>query len=155
VKNPVEYALGAMRACKVVSTYSLIPAQLEDMGMELFNPPSVNGWSNGLAWLSTGQMLNRFDFAQLLAAGRDSRGIKLSPTALYDGSATSADQVVDQILGRFGSIAARVPAGARQALIDYLNDPVPPVSFTDPTVVEKKIRGVIALILQLPEFHIH
>ena len=154
VKNPVEYALSAMRATKASSNYAQIPAMLDAMGMDLFDPPSVNGWSNGLSWLSTGQFLNRFEFAQALAAGRDIKAIKMKPTQIFDDDATSADQVVDELLGVFG-IASRVPAGARQALIDYLNDPAPPASFSDPAVIEKKVRGVIALILQLPEFHIH
>jgi uncharacterized protein (DUF1800 family) len=154
VKNPVEYALSAMRATKASSNYAQIPDHLAAMGMELFDPPSVNGWSNGAAWLSTGQFLNRFEFAQALAAGRDVKAIKMKPTQIFDDDATSADQVVDELLGVFG-VAARVPAGARQALIDYLNDPTPPSSFSDPTVIERKVRGVIALILQLPEFHIH
>ncbi len=155
VKNPVEFALSTMRACKVSTNYSQIPLQLEQMGMELFNPPSVAGWSNGLAWLSTGQMLNRFDFAQIFAAGRDTKVIKLNPKLLYDSKATSADQVVDDLLAVFGTLAARIPADARQALIDYVNTPTPPLSFADPAVIEKKVRGVIGLILQLPEFHIH
>jgi uncharacterized protein (DUF1800 family) len=154
VKNPVEYALGAMRACKASSNYSQLPTYLEVMGMELLNPPSVNGWSNGLSWLSTGQFLNRFAFAQTFAAGRDAKIIKLKPKQLFDDDAAGADQVVDDLLAVFG-VAARVPAGTRQALIDYVNDPAPPVSFKDTTVQEKKVRGLIALILQLPELHIH
>lgn len=154
VKNPVEYALSAMRATKASSNYTQIPALLEAMGMDLFDPPSVNGWANGLSWLSTGQFLNRFEFAQTLAAGRDLKLIKMKPTQIFDDDATSADQVVDELLSVFG-IASRVPAGARQALIDYLNDPAPPTSFSDATVIERKVRGVISLILQLPEFHIH
>lgn len=154
VKNPAEYALSAMRATRATSNYSQIPIYLEAMGMDLFDPPSVNGWSSGLSWLSTGQFLNRFEFAQTLAAGRDVKAIKMQPRQIFDDDAPDAAAVVDELLGVFG-IAARVPAGARQELIDYLNDPAPPVSFSDTTVIEKKVRGVIALILQLPEFHIH
>ena len=154
VKNPVEYALSAMRATKASSNYSQVPAHLDAMGMDLFDPPSVNGWSSGLSWLSTGQFLNRFEFAQALAAGRDTKALKLKPQQIFDDDATSAAEVVDDLLGVFG-IATRVPAGARQALVDYLNDPAPPPSFSDATVIEKKVRGLIALILQLPEFHIH
>jgi uncharacterized protein (DUF1800 family) len=154
VKNPVEFALSAMRALKASSNYTQIPLHLEAMGMELFNPPSVNGWTSGTSWLSTGQFLNRFEFAQLLAAGRDSKVVKISPKQLFDDDATSADEVVDVFLARLG-VASRIPAGARQALIDYVNDPAPPASFADPVVVEKKVRSVIALVLQLPEFHIH
>ncbi|MEW6273324.1 MAG: DUF1800 domain-containing protein [Thermodesulfobacteriota bacterium] len=154
VKNPVEFALGAMRALKAGSNYGQIPAHLEAMGMELFNPPSVNGWSNGTSWLSTGQFLNRFAFAQTLAAGRDSKLVKITPKQIFDDDATSADQVVDGFLVRLG-VAARTPADVRQALIDYVNDPAPPASFADDAVIEKKVRGVLALILQLPELHIH
>jgi hypothetical protein len=78
----------------------------------------------------------------------------MKPTQIFDDDAPDAGAVVDELLTVFG-IAAKVPEGARQALIDYLNDPAPPASFSDPTVIEKKVRGVIALILQLPEFHIH
>ena len=45
-----------------------------------------------------------------------------------------------------------MPAGARQALIDYFEGAT---NFYDPTVVEKKVRGAIALMLDLPEFQIH
>jgi hypothetical protein len=45
-----------------------------------------------------------------------------------------------------------VPAGARQALIDYFEGAT---SFTDPTVIEKKVRGAVALVLALPEAHLH
>jgi uncharacterized protein (DUF1800 family) len=154
VKNPVEFALSAMRAVRAGSSYKEIPLFLDEMGMDLFNPPSVNGWTSGTSWLSTGQFLNRFAFAQTLAAGRDTKVVKIVPKRLFDDDATDAGQVVDELLAKLG-IASRVPEGARQALVDYLNTPAPPASFGDPEVIEKKVRGVIALMLQLPEFHIH
>lgn len=154
VKNPVEFALSAMRALRVGSNYSQIPVYLREMGMDLFDPPSVNGWTSGTSWLSTGQFLNRFAFAQALAAGRSTKVMKLNPKQVFDDDASDASQVVDELLGKLG-IAARVPAGARQALIDYLDDPVPIPDFSDATVIEKKVRGVISIMLQLPESHIH
>jgi uncharacterized protein (DUF1800 family) len=154
VKNPVEFALSAMRAVRAGSSYQEVPTFLEQMGMELLNPPSVNGWASGTSWLSTGQFLNRFAFAQALAAGRDTKILKITPKRLFDDDATSAAQVVDELLAKLG-IASRVPDGAKQALVDYLNTPAPPASFADATVIEKKVRGVLSLMLQLPEFHIH
>jgi uncharacterized protein (DUF1800 family) len=158
VKNPVEYAASAMRALRVSSNYKLIPDHLVAMGMELFNPPSVNGWSQGLAWLSSGQLLARFNFAQAIASGRNTArdGFKLNPKQSFDDKATSAQPVVDDLLGKLHIEAASnggpTPDGAAQALADYFEGAT---DFQDTTVVEKKVRGAIALMLQLPEFHVH
>ncbi|HZR83619.1 MAG TPA: DUF1800 domain-containing protein [Candidatus Binatia bacterium] len=153
VKNPVEYAASAMRALRVTSNYKPIPEHLLAMGMELFNPPSVNGWNQGLAWLSSGQLLSRFAFGQAIAAGRitSTDGFKLVPKQSFDDSSTSADAVVDQLLAKL-HVADAVPPGARQALIDYFEGAT---NFKDPAVVEKKVRGAIALMLELPEFQLH
>ncbi len=150
VKNPCEFAFHAIRATRASTNAKPLPDHLANMGMDLFDPPTVNGWSNGLAWLSSGQFLGRFEFAQTLAAGRVG-DLKLSPTRLFDRSATSADQVVDELLVALG-IAAYVPPDVRQALIDYFGGAT---NFYDPTVVEQKVRGAIALMLDLPEFQIH
>jgi uncharacterized protein (DUF1800 family) len=150
VKNPCEFAFHAIRATKASTNAKTLPDHLGNMGMDLFDPPTVNGWNNGLAWLSSGQFLARFEFAQALAAGR-SGDLKMSPTRLFDRSATTADAVVDELLGKLG-IAAQVPADARQALIDYFGGAT---NFYDPTVVEQKVRGAIALMLDLPEFQVH
>jgi uncharacterized protein (DUF1800 family) len=150
VKNPCEFAFHAIRSTRATTNAKPLPDHLANMGMDLFDPPTVNGWNNGLAWLSSGQFLGRFEFAQALAAGR-SGDLKLSPTRLFDRSATSADQVVDELLGKLG-IAAYVPPDARQALIDYFGGAT---NFYDPTVIEQKVRSAIALMLDLPEFQIH
>jgi uncharacterized protein (DUF1800 family) len=150
VKNPCEFAFHAIRATRASTNAKPLPDHLANMGMDLFEPPTVNGWNNGLAWLSSGQFLGRFEFAQALAAGRGG-DLKMSPTRLFDRSATSADQVVDELLAKL-QIAAYVPADARQALIDYFGGAT---NFYDPTVVEQKVRGAIALMLDLPEFQIH
>ncbi|MCC6767301.1 MAG: DUF1800 domain-containing protein, partial [Deltaproteobacteria bacterium] len=97
VKNPCEFAFHAIRATRASTNAKTLPDHLGDMGMNLFEPPGVNGWNNGLAWLSSGQFLARFEFAQTLAAGR-SGDLKLTPTKLFDRSATSAAPVVDELL---------------------------------------------------------
>ena len=75
----------------------------------------------------------------------------MKPTRLFDGSGASAAAVVDDLLGHLG-IVTRVPPGVRQKLIDYFGGAT---NFTDTTVIERKVRGALALMLELPEFHIH
>ncbi len=151
VKNPCEYLFSAMRGLEAKSKHTATPAALEDMGMELFEPPSVNGWNNGLLWLSSGQTLARFEVGQAVGAGRDKNLILLKPSKIIPKGATTEVEVVDEILKRLG-IAAKTPALTRQALIDYFEGET---NFDDDTVVDTKVRGAIALALQIPEANIH
>lgn len=151
VKNPCEYLISAMRGLEAKSKHTQTANALENMGMELFEPPSVNGWNNGLPWLSSGQTLARFEVGQAVAAGRDKNLVLLKPSKIIPKNATTEEEVVDEILSRLG-IAGRTPAGTKQALIDYFEGQT---NFDDDTVVETKVRGAIALALQLPEANIH
>ncbi len=150
VKNPAEFAIHAIRALKAKTNAKTLADYLETMGMELFEPPSVNGWSQGASWLSSGQFLARIEFAQALAAGRDSY-LKLTPKKLIEVDSPDAGAVVDQLTGLLG-ITARVPAGARQAVVEYFEGAT---NFADPVVLEKKVRGAIVLLLSMPEFQVH
>lgn len=147
VKNPCEFLFSAMRALDAKSKHTNTANALKDMGMELFEPPSVNGWGQGQAWLSSGQNLARFQIGQAIASGRDKDTVFLKTKGLIPKGATTEAEVVDEVLGRLG-IASKTPAGVRQALIDYFEGQT---DFTDEMVVEKKVRGMIALALQLPE----
>lgn len=151
VKNPCEFLFSSMRALEAKSKHTFTANALEDMGMELFEPPSVNGWSNGLPWLSSGQMLARFEVGQAIAAGRDKNLVLLKPSKIIPKNATTAEEVVDEVLGRLG-VVGTTPNDTRQALIDYFEGQT---NFEDETVVETKVRGMIALALQLPEANIH
>src|SRR5262249_12867367 len=137
----------AMRALDAKTDGTLLAARLTEMGMELFDPPTVNGWNNGLAWMASGQFLARLKFAQELVRDTGGKPYKILPTTLYSLPFNAA-AVVDGLLARL-HVAGQVPPGVRQQLITYMGvDP-------NPAIVEPKIRGAVALILALPESHIH
>jgi uncharacterized protein (DUF1800 family) len=81
VKQPVEWAVGLMRA------FGIRPAQLPDpdqkkllaglrgMGQVPFLPPSVGGWPGGGAWLTTASGLARLQLARLLTAHADPKSL--------------------------------------------------------------------------------
>ena len=150
VKNPCEFAFHAIRATKSKTNGKVLPDHLEAMGMDLFDPPGVNGWNHGLPWMASGLFLARIKFAQAHPAGRTS-DLKLTPTKVIDRNATNADDVTDEILAKLG-MTAYVPAGARQALIDYFEGAT---NFVDIDTLERKVRGAIMLALSLPEFQVH
>jgi uncharacterized protein (DUF1800 family) len=150
VKNPCEYAVHAIRAVRGKTNAKTLPDYLNDMGMDLFDPPGVNGWDHGLAWVSSGLFLARMQFAQALAAGRDSE-LKMTPAKVIDRTLTDAGDVTDQILEKLG-VAAHTPPAARQAIVDYFEGAT---NFFDLDTLERKVRGAVMLVLSLPEFQVH
>lgn len=41
------------------------------MGQELFAPPNVKGWDGGLAWITTNNLLTRYNSAEYLVSGEN------------------------------------------------------------------------------------
>jgi uncharacterized protein (DUF1800 family) len=77
VKQPVEWAVGLMRALKISpaalpdADRTRLLAGLRGMGQVPFLPPSVGGWPSGPAWLTTSAGLSRLQVARLLAGHAD------------------------------------------------------------------------------------
>ncbi len=73
VKQPVEWAVGAMRQLGIrpsqlpETVQKQLMAGMRAMGQTLFAPPSVGGWPAGAAWLSTSATEHRVAMATLLA----------------------------------------------------------------------------------------
>ncbi|MBO0840250.1 MAG: DUF1800 domain-containing protein [Sciscionella sp.] len=77
VKQPVEWAVGLMRACAIrpatlgAAHITALCNGLRKMGQLPFEPPSVGGWSSGPAWLTTSAGAARLQVASLIAANAD------------------------------------------------------------------------------------
>jgi uncharacterized protein (DUF1800 family) len=133
VKQPVEWAVGAMRQLGIRP--SALPDQqqrqliqgLDQLGQVPFQPPSVGGWPAGTAWLTTSAIVIRLRLADLLAA-------RAAPAAVAALTAVP--------------VAQRPDALARLLVVD---------AFTDRTraVLEPaagNVRRLITLGLASPEY---
>lgn len=80
IKSPVDFCVGTARAIGVqklergdaarpVPFGSLIKVATRDMGMSLLEPPDVNGWPAGSAWITSATMTKRIAWARLLFLG--------------------------------------------------------------------------------------
>jgi hypothetical protein len=83
------------------------------MGQQLYEPPNVAGWPPGAAWISTGQMLARTNFAATLAASQKEF---LGASLTADGGTPQA--VLAALLDRV--TPAPFDQGPQQALMTYL-----------------------------------
>jgi uncharacterized protein (DUF1800 family) len=149
VKNPVELVLSSLNALGAKTSFATVPDALSDMGMALFDPPLVDGWNAGTDWLGAGLVLARLDFAQALAAGRSGKTYTLSPAKLFPSKVTDEALLVDGLLA---ALDVTPSATARLVLIDYLAGAV---GLVPKDRIERKLRGVVALALSLPEYQRH
>jgi uncharacterized protein (DUF1800 family) len=70
VKSPVQWLVMAIRQLE----RPLPPPQVcntltRSLGQELFQPPNVKGWDGGLAWITTNNLLTRYNEAATLVYG--------------------------------------------------------------------------------------
>jgi uncharacterized protein (DUF1800 family) len=90
---PVEYVVRAIKETGwngLSANAALTP--LTNMGQQLFEPPDVNGWEQGPAWISTSSMLARMNFASTLAGNqrfnlaRDAQPYRQTPERVLEYS---------------------------------------------------------------------
>jgi uncharacterized protein (DUF1800 family) len=84
VKSPVQWLVGSVRVLERPLPAPVICFGLtRNLGQDLFAPPNVKGWDGGLSWITTSNLLARYNDAALLVEGDTSalRGMALGPNA--------------------------------------------------------------------------
>jgi uncharacterized protein (DUF1800 family) len=149
VKSPVEFIVQPIKMLRAKTNFLAVPFALDPMGQTLYAPPNVAGWPGQLAWITAGTLLARYAYARDVGAGV---GIRIDVKPFLTGATTTTD-IVSRALYLLGPL--HPPATVVTRLDAYLNDPTPPSDLADPTFVDDKVRGLIALVLQLPQFQVH
>ena len=154
-KNPVELAAGTLHLLEVQNAHH---AGLEDltrsMGMQLFEPPSVAGWEHGEAWIDSGSVVQRFNFAleisELPHSSRSVRGRSaVNLDGLTGGSTTTSAELVEALEAR---LLQRDLDGSRQGeLVAYI-DEVRAAADTPERGARAATRAAIHMLLTTPEF---
>jgi uncharacterized protein (DUF1800 family) len=156
VRSPAEYSVAAIRMLEGQSDFVAVFNSLAGMGQPFFNPADAKGPGWGLDWMNTGTLFARANFVNTLCTNRGSTGTRFDANALLSGhDASTADKVVDLLADRLN--IADVPASTRLAWINYMNrnDSGGTLTWTNtPTNVDKKVRGLVHLMLTCPTFHL-
>jgi uncharacterized protein (DUF1800 family) len=141
IKSPVELMVGAMKALEIAQLPKDFVSTLRTMQQELFNPPGVQGWDGGTAWLSTTTFLNRSNFLNRLVSGSDASRQPFIKPLDWIADMTTNDQIVDYFIARL--LKGDVNAAQRDALLGWL------APMTTRTRL-KRVRGLIHLTLTSP-----
>ena len=168
VKIPVECVVGPIRMLgaqynpggPVDRRDNTTQQRTARLGMQLFEPPDVAGWDPQLAWINTALMLERYNVAEQFAITRvtdpTTPGAFLTIDQLRKFVKTNPKKTVNKFLG---ALNVDTDSQTVKTLRNYLqaDDNGNPGVF-DPTtdaVIDKKIRGLVHLIMSLPEFQLN
>ena len=170
VKSPVELILGPIRmlgarynpgtSARDGASNNTLAAVSIFLGQDLFNPPDVAGWRLNLGWINTSTLLNRFTYADLLTINRtrdlNAPGLWLSHEQLRSFAKKNSKKTVKRLLSVLGPL--ELDGEMISALRTYLesDDQGNRVGFViDDLTLDKKVRGLIHLILCLSEFQLN
>ena len=160
-KAPADYVASMARALELETNALNFQSSLQRMGQQLFNPPNVAGWPGGAQWFNTTTWLERVNQLNRVLTGRNANDANTKPVDLF-GMVTrnrldTPEKVVDHFLTLL--LDGQVRPAQRDTLVAYLKDgnlwPKPGVAMkaSDPAL-DRKIRGMVYLLMAMPEFHL-
>ncbi len=123
IKSPAELVAGVIRVTGDSQRPRLKVADqnvwIGDMGQQLLNPPSVDGWHQGVEWVDTGNFVERLNFASGQFGDVDNPGVRamISRIASNGEEAISPEQLVDACLDEIGAIS--VSNETRAVLVEF------------------------------------
>lgn len=161
VKSPTELIIQTARLLKAqLPTFGRdLPTLMTLQGQTLFNPPSVKGWDGGLDWINTSSLLNRYNFANLLLTNRgtNARVSTINVANLAIGiNAKKIDEVVNYYANLLGIYD--LDPMTRKALKKYLkqnDDGSNGIFKFDSATVDKKIVGLLHLLMSTPDYQLN
>ncbi len=109
VKSPAELVAGTLRlvGAHTHPTPGLLEPTMEIryMGMDLMNPPSVEGWHTGREWIDSGTLVERINFATDLMGNTQYPGVMSIVERLSGGpDSYSTEEFVDACLDMAGPV---------------------------------------------------
>ncbi len=159
VKSPTELIIGAARVAgthrSAAMTHDTLSVTGFNMGQQLLDPPSVEGWHTGNEWLTTGSLVERVNFATEQFGNTRNPGV----AAIVDRIMTqrkdhSPESLVDACLDLMGPIS--VSEGTRQELVAQARV-VGEIRFrTEEEVLStaEKIKAILQLIVATREYQL-
>ena len=158
VKSPAELVAGVFRLTgdyRVPRRGMVEDAQqMTFMGQHLTNPPSVEGWHQGVEWIDTGTMAERLNFASQQLGNIDTPGGQsmIERIRADNGGTMSPERLVDVCLEHLGEFS--VTDETRSTLVSYAAEGGP-LSFGEAgrdEQAKRRVADVMQVVAATPEF---
>ena len=158
IKSPAELAGNVLRTTEEFGTPNIRiserNSQITFMGQQLLNPPSVEGWHQGLEWIETGSLTERVNFASQHLGDLSKPGVRRIVQNVIDdeGESISAEVCVDKCLDQLGAI--QTSQYIYNTLVEFAQENgIPSINLLkNKEKAAKKISELISVIASVPEF---
>ena len=156
VKAPVETVVGSIRLAGTYRQLTLgvhgLAHQSSFMGQGLLQPPTVEGWHEGVEWIDSGALVERVNFAASELGNPSNPGVQAIADRLArdGGHRQSPEQLVDGCLDLMGPV--HVGDETRGAIIDFAAN-YGDVDFED-TESTQTVANVLRLIASTKEYQL-
>ena len=158
IKSPAELAGNVLRTTEEFGTPNIRiserNSQITFMGQQLLNPPSVEGWHQGLEWIETGSLTERVNFASQHLGDLSKPGVRRIVQNVIDdeGESISAEICVDKCLDQLGAI--QTSEYIYNTLVEFAQENgIPSINLLkNKEKAAKKISELISVIASVPEF---
>jgi uncharacterized protein (DUF1800 family) len=157
IKGPVELAVGAGLAMGGKVSTDFLREQCVRLGQNLLNPPNVKGWPGDKVWINSNTVLLRFNFAMQMATQRQKEFVRKGDLDewLKQNEIASADDVLNHLAVLL--IDGDLPPEARTKFLDYMNrdqkNQLKPFKLT-PDTINSKVRGLVHMMMTMPEYQL-
>jgi uncharacterized protein (DUF1800 family) len=123
VASPAEMVVGLMRLVgehrgEIKPGLFEISQEPKYMGMDLMNPPTVEGWHTGHEWIDSGTLVERINFGANYLGRTDLPGVKdMLDRLMAQGERLSPEAFVDGCIDLVGCL--NVTGSTRQSLVEH------------------------------------
>jgi len=123
VKSPADVVIGTVRMAQDHTEPKpglfFVAMEPKYMGMDLLNPPTVEGWHMGREWINSGSLIDRINFASKVLGDTSLPGIQSMVSRLMDqGETLTADQMLDGCLDLIGPMT--ISGETRAELVGHI-----------------------------------
>jgi len=143
VKSPAEYVATALHALGATTNMSAAESSMTNQGQQLFNPPSVFGWPSGTGWVSTGSMMERFNFPVYIQTKQENGASAFDPRAYFNGGTSEGIAVANLCKVLF-------PDGMPDSVLSIIQSST--ASISDPIL---KAKNVVRLAMASPFYNLN
>ena len=160
VKGPVELVIGAVRLAgsyrEPTPGIEQVARQAVYMGQGLLQPPSVEGWHEGIEWVDSGALVERVNFVAHELANVQNPGVRriIERLANDNGGSFTPEALVEKCLDLIGPV--EVTDTTRAALLEYAEH-LGEISLKDHQEgddAEKGVAGLLSLAAATKEFQL-
>ena len=160
VKGPAELLVGAIRLAGSYTTPTLGAHQLAYqalyMGQGLLQPPSVEGWHEGLEWIDSGSLVERINFVARELSNVQNPGVRaiIERLAAAPAGSLTPGQLVEHCLDMLGLLS--VDDETRAALVECVaaEGPLDLTGHQPGDAAEQRVAHVLRLIASTREFQL-